>query len=96
MGLWKIYFNVDVKNAYNFIKERSEDYTNNGSILKDILMFASWFIHFDYGFDHSDDNWVADHLAYMVETHTDLARGSLETLSDCYLMILLFNKLVTL
>ena len=59
-------------------------------------MFASWYIHFDDGFDHSDDNWVADHLAHMVETHTDLARGSLETLSDCYLMILLFNKLVTL
>ena len=54
----------DASNVYTSIEGSAEDLSYDGSILRDIVMYASWFDSFTCGSIPRDCNRVADVLAH--------------------------------
>ena len=59
----QIILESDACNVYNSIKGLEEDLSYNGSILKDIAMFASWFYAFKCSAISRTYNKVVDFVA---------------------------------
>ena len=54
----------DAHNVYESIEYAAKDLSYNASIIRDIVMFASWFSSFKCGFIVREYNKVADYLAH--------------------------------
>ena len=62
-GFRKIILEGDAHNIYDCIKGANDDLSHNGSILRDIVMYASWFISFRSDHIFGECNKVVDFLA---------------------------------
>ena len=63
LGFQRVILEGDAKVAYSSIKENRDDFPYNGSILRDIFLYASWFDCFDCGFVPRSCNSIANFLA---------------------------------